>query len=51
MVHFFCEVPMLTAAALELDEELDDEDMLKLNVEESGSQASAAPELLSTFSS
>ena len=51
MVHFFYEVPAFTAPLLELDEELDDEDVLKLELEESESEASAALELLPTVSS
>ena len=51
MVHFFFEVPAFTAATLELDEELDDEDVLELELEESESEASEAPELVPTFSS
>ena len=51
MVHFFFEVPAFTDAALELGEELDDEDVLKLALEESESEASEAPELLPTFTS
>ena len=51
VVHFFFEVPAFAAAALELDEELDDEDVLELELEESEFEASEAPELLSTFSS
>ena len=39
------------AAALELDEELDDEDVLQLELEESESEASEASKLLPTFSS
>ena len=35
MVHFFFEVPTSPAATLELDEELDDEDVLELELEES----------------
>ena len=41
-MHFFFEVPAFTAAALELDEELDDEDVLELELEESESEASEA---------
>ena len=44
MVHFIFQVR-------ELDEELDDEDALQLELEESEAEASEAPELLSTFSS
>ena len=51
MVHFSCEAPTFTAAALELDEELDDEDVLQLELDESECEASRAPELLPTFSS
>ena len=51
MVQFFFEVPTFPAAALELDEELDDEDVLELELEEPESGASEAPELLPTFSS
>ena len=51
MVHFFFYVPPLPAAALELDEELDDEDVLELELEESESEASEASELLPTSSS
>ena len=49
--HFFFEVPTFTAAALELDDELDDEDVLELDLEERESEASESPELLSAFSS
>ena len=51
LVYFFFEVPAFTTAALELNEELDDEDVLELELEESESEASEAPELLPTFSS
>ena len=51
MVHFFFEVLAFAAAPLELHEELDDEDVPELDLEESESEASEAPELLSTFSS
>ena len=51
MVHFLYEVPAFTAAALKLDEELDDEDALELEVEELESEASEAPELMPTFCS
>ena len=51
MVHFFFEVPPFTATALELDEELDDEDVLELELDKSEARASKAPELVSTFSS
>ena len=51
MVHFFFAVPTFPAAALELDEELDDEDVLELELEVSESEASEASELLPTFSS
>ena len=51
MVHFFFEVPTSPAATLELDEELDDEDVLELELEESESEASEASKLLPTFSS
>ena len=50
-MHFFFEVPTFPAPALELDEELDDEDVLELELEESESEASEAPKLLPTFSS
>ena len=39
MLHFFFEVPAFTATTLELDEELDDEDVLELELEESESEA------------
>ena len=48
MVHFFLKVPAFTDAALEMDEELDDEDVLELELEGSKSKASEALELLST---
>ena len=48
VVHFFFEVPAFMAAALELDQVLDDEDVLEL---ESEAGALEAPEQLSTFSS
>ena len=50
-MHFFFEVPSFTATAVELDEEVDDEDVLELELEESESEASEAPELLSTSAS
>ena len=49
VAHFFFEVPAFLATAQELHEELDDEDRLMLELEES--EASQAPELLSTSSS
>ena len=39
MVHFFFEVPAFTDAALELEEELDDEGVLELELEKSESEA------------
>ena len=47
MVHFSFEVPAFTAAPLELDEE----DVLELELDESEAEASKAPKLLSPFSS
>ena len=51
MVHFGFTVPTIPAAALELDEELDDQDVLELELEESESEALEASELRPTFSS
>ena len=49
MMHFFFEVLAFTATALELDEELDDEDVLELELEESEFEASEAPETTAHF--
>ena len=51
MVHYIFEVPAFSVAALELDEELDDEDVLELELEESEFEEVEAPKLLGNFSS
>ena len=46
MVHFFFEVSACMATTLELDEELDGDDVMELELEESQLKAIQAPKLL-----